>query len=225
MAFVHTGFAQKLFVGRSSLKTIEQNPKKLTQPPSFRNTSIGTWLLFSAETFTRQTGFSQKLLISVVTSANLIQGSLSTLRPNENLGNRHEKHNNFPSVIGTNGETPTLELCVDFAPKNVGKQMDCAQCVTVPNHREAAKANSCLFASHLSLNNGHTVICHSSPALARRARSICASARFRKLRSPRMIYIRRWNKSRRHLEILIAAEERQQHDSMQPKINLCSSVM
>lgn len=73
-----------------------------------------------------------------------------------------------------------------------------------------ATANSCLFASHLSLNNGHTVICHSLPAFARRERSICASARLRKLRSPRMIYIKRWNKSQKHLEILIAGEEKQQ---------------
>lgn len=80
-------------------------------------------------------------MISDINSDDLIQGSLSTHRPNENLGNQHERHNNFPSVIEGNGETPTLELRQGMS----GKQMDRARCVTVANHRKAAKSKFMLI--------------------------------------------------------------------------------
>lgn len=192
------------------------------KPSSFRSTSIATWLLSSSHNLDSSTAPDSTSTwnhwFATAQAPTWFEEAFrhSGLMRSSEIGTIIFRPSSEPT-----GKHPHLK----WAPRNVGKQMDCARCVTVPNHRKAAKANSCLFASHLSLNNGHTVICHFSPALARRARSICASARLRELRSPRVIYIRRWNKSRRHLEILIAGEERQQHDSMQAKINLCSSVM
>lgn len=128
MASAHPGVAENAVSKKRShlfALNFHAEPKRVSPPlPSEALLSRSTWLQSLSWSLHLSSGswpgFRQKPMISDIISDDLIQGSLSTRRLNENLGNQHGKHNNFPSVIeGNTGEHPHLS-CAEECRKTNG---------------------------------------------------------------------------------------------------------